>query len=57
MLYDTFFFLTHLSIVAIEIEDVLKRCDRVDLNDISIDSCKHVATVAKGTLRCGERRW
>ena len=43
--------LTHLSIVALQTEDVLKRSDRVDVDDIPIDSCKHVATVAKSTLR------
>lgn len=53
MLYDTLSCLTHLSIVALQVENVLKRCDGVDVDDISIDSCKHVATVAKSTLNCG----
>ena len=56
MLYYTLSCLTHLSIVALQIEDVLKIGDGVDVDDISIDSCKHVATVAKSTLRCGERK-
>lgn len=43
--------LTHLSIVALQVEDVLKRGEGVDVDDISVDSCKHVAAVAKSTLK------
>lgn len=47
--------LTHLSIVALQTEDVLKRSDGVDVDDIPIHSCKHVAAMAKSTLRCGTK--
>ena len=41
--------------MALQIEDVLKRGDGIDVDDISVDSSKHVATVAKSTLR-GKKR-
>lgn len=43
--------------MALQIKDVLKRGDGVDVDDIPIDSSKHVATVTEGTLRYGARRW
>lgn len=49
--WDSSVTLTHLSIVALQIKDIVKRGDRIDLNDVSIDSCKHVATIAKSTLK------
>lgn len=45
----------HLSIVALQINNILKREDQVNVNDVSVDSSEHVATVAEGALRCGER--
>lgn len=36
--------------MALQIDDVLKRCDRVNSDDVSADGCKHVAPVAEGTL-------
>ena len=41
--------------MALQIEDVLERGDGVDVDDVPIDSCKHVSTVTEGTLRRGER--
>lgn len=43
--------------MALQTEDVLKRGDGVDVDDVSIDGCKQVAAVAEGTLsgREGQR--
>jgi len=42
---------THLPVVALQIEHVLKRGDGVDVDDVCVDCRKHVATVAEGTLK------
>lgn len=39
--------------MALQIESIFKRGERVDVDDISINSCKHVATMAKSTLNIG----
>lgn len=41
--------------MALQVENVLKRYEGVDVDDVSIDSCKHVAPIAESTLTCREK--
>ncbi len=40
-----------LAVVCLEGVDVFKACCRKELNVVTLDSCKEVATIAEGTLR------
>ena len=41
---------SYLSVVSLEIANVLKGVGREELDEIGVGSCKHVATIAEGTL-------
>ena len=41
---------SYLSVVPLEVANVLKGVGREELNEIGVGSCKHVATIAEGTL-------
>ena len=40
----------HLAVVPLQVGDVLKRCRRVDLDDVAVDGGEQVTSIAEGTL-------
>lgn len=41
---------TYLSVVTLEVADVLKGEGGEELDEVSVGSCKHLATIAECTL-------